>query len=120
MLPYFFENRLTVLPGYGPAAKQVAVEIDILPVQRLVQIKFPAVAFHHFGCEFGVQGIHLAGLTRRQMDNQKRNHGYKKEGNAFLNGAAGDESYHTACPYRVILEIGINYRIFVKTILIEK
>ena len=55
--------------GNGFAAEQVAVKVKILTIKRFIQMKCLAKFFNHFGGEFGIQGIHLAGLSGRQVNN---------------------------------------------------
>ncbi len=58
-----------IFPGNSFAGKQVAIKIEILQVKRFIQMKLFAKSFNHFAGEFGIHGIHLAGLARRQVNN---------------------------------------------------
>ena len=43
-----------------------------------------AKSLHHFRGKLGIQGIHLTGFSRGQMDDQKRDNGDEKEGDDLL------------------------------------
>jgi hypothetical protein len=54
-------------------------------------MEFIAEAFDHLRCELGIEGVHLTGFARCQMDDQERNDGDKKQGNDLLYNAPTDE-----------------------------
>ena len=54
-------------------------------------MKFFAKSFHNFGCKLRVQRVHLAGLARGKVDNQKRYNRDKKKGDGLLNNASADK-----------------------------
>ena len=106
-IPDFFENRLVVFPRNGLACEKIFVEQQILHIQRFVQVKLLAKPLHHFGGEFGVHRVDLAGLSGRQVNNQKRHHRHEKQGDDFLDDAAPDKRDHF-----VSLSFSIKYRNF--------
>lgn len=76
--PYFFKNRYFVLPRYRLAGEKISVKIQILDIEGFVQMEFGAEAFHDLRRKLGVERIHLARLTRSEVDDQKRDDRYKK------------------------------------------
>jgi hypothetical protein len=89
--PDLFKHRLVVLPGDGLACKEIPIKISVLDVQWFIQMEFIAEALHHLRGELGVEGVHLTGLPRCQMDDQERDNGDKEQGNNLLYDAPTDE-----------------------------
>lgn len=73
-LPNLSEYGLVILPGNGFSCKEIAIEVNVLDINGSIQMKFLAKSFHNFGCKLGIQGVHLAGLARGQVNDQKRDH----------------------------------------------
>ena len=57
-------------------------------------MKFLPESFNNLRCEFGIERIHLARLTRRKVDDQERNHRDEEEGDHFLDDASADKRKH--------------------------
>ena len=89
--PDFIKYRLIVFPRDGLTGEKITVEIEVLNGQRFIQMKFLAKPFHHFGCEFGIQRIHLARFPGSQVNDGKRYNRDEKKRDEFLNNAATDE-----------------------------
>ncbi len=53
-------------------------------MKGLIKVELLAKAFHHLRCELGIKGIYLTGLTGSQVDDQKRDHRDKEQGDDLL------------------------------------
>jgi hypothetical protein len=87
-LPDLFECRLVVFPGNGLPREKVTIEVKVLDVEGLIQMEFLPESFHHLRSELGIQGVHLARLTRRQVDDEEGNHRNEKQCDDFLYNAS--------------------------------
>jgi hypothetical protein len=82
---------LIVLPGYGCSREKTPIEIDVLDVEGLIQMKRLSKSLHNLRRKFGIQRIHLARLSGGQMNDKKRDHRDKEKGDHFLYEATTDE-----------------------------
>ena len=86
--PDFREYRYFVLPRHDVAGEEVSVIVQVLNVERFVQMEFSPKTFYNLRRKLGVERIHLARLTRGEVDNQKRDNHHKEQGDDFLHNTA--------------------------------
>jgi hypothetical protein len=73
-------------------------------MKRLIKIKFLSESHQIFRCKFGIQGINLTRLPRRQINDKKRNDRDKKEGDQFLKKASyGKWQHGYITPFRILV-----------------
>jgi len=94
------QDGLVVLEGTQLAREELLVEQPILHPQGPVQVEGCPVALELLLGEAGVQGIDLARLARRQMDDRERHDGDQHQCPGLLPEGAEDEGHHRALSSR--------------------
>jgi hypothetical protein len=69
--PDLSQDGLVVFPGDCSTCKKISVVVDILDVERLVEVKGLAEAFHDLRSEPGIERVHLARFAWRKVYNEK-------------------------------------------------
>ena len=63
-------------------------------MERLVEVKGLAEAFHDLRSEAGIERVYLTRFSRGEIDNEKGRHGDEEEGDDFLDDASTNERKH--------------------------
>ena len=92
--PDFGQYRLAVLKRFQLAGCQVAQPIDILHGQGFVQMEGSANAGNILRLHARIGGVHLAGLTGREMDDREGDHRNNDQQNQALENGAQQKNPH--------------------------
>jgi hypothetical protein len=95
--PDLGQYRLVVFPGHRSARKKISVVVEILDVERFVEVEGLAETFHDLRSETGVERVYLARFAGREIHNEKRDDGNEEESDDLLDDASADKRKHKKC-----------------------